>query len=390
MKRIALTSLSLALLGAAGAAQAQNSVTLYGVIDAGIGYVHNAQGNEKLVGMINGNLSGDRWGLKGQEDLGGGLKAIFQLENGFDIGTGRLGQGGREFGRQAFVGLTADQYGTVTIGRQYDPLVDMVQGITADNYFGSAFATPGDVDNYDNSLRTSNAVKYVSPNWAGLQVEGLYGFSNLAGTTGQGQTWSGAVAYNNGPLGLAAGYFYSSNPSAGRGPAWNSPSSDSLFDGPINNGYTTAHSIGIARAAAQYAIGPVTVGASYSNAQFKPDGFSAYTETQKYNIGNAFVNFQATPALLLGAGYTYEKASGDTSAKYHQASLGADYSVSKRTDFYAVAAYQHASGTQATYATNAAGQTVRVDQAAQASIGSYGYAGTSNQELVIVGIRHKF
>ncbi|WP_213776307.1 porin [Caballeronia sp. dw_276] len=390
MKRFALTSLSLALLGAAGAAQAQNSVTLYGVIDSGIGYVHNAQGNQKLVGMINGNLSGDRWGLKGQEDLGGGLKAIFQLESGFDIGTGRLGQGGREFGRQAFVGLTADQYGTVTIGRQYDPLVDMVQGITADNYFGSAFATPGDVDNYDNSLRTSNAVKYVSPNWAGLQVEGLYGFSNLAGTTGQGQTWSGAVAYNNGPLGLAAGYFYSSNPSAGRGPAWNSPSSDSLFDGPINNGYTTAHSIGIARAAAQYAIGPVTVGASYSNAQYAPDGNSAYTSTQKYNIGNAFVNFQATPALLLGAGYTYEKASGDTSAKYHQASLGADYSVSKRTDFYAVAAYQHASGTQATYTTNAAGQTVRVDQAAQASIGSYGYAGTSNQELVIVGIRHKF
>ncbi|AMM17204.1 porin [Burkholderia sp. PAMC 28687] len=390
MKRFALTSLSLALLGAAGAAQAQNSVTLYGVIDSGIGYVHNAQGNQKLVGMINGNLSGDRWGLKGQEDLGGGLKAIFQLESGFDVGTGRLGQGGREFGRQAFVGLTADQYGTVTIGRQYDPLVDMVQGITADNYFGSAFATPGDVDNYDNSLRTSNAVKYVSPNWAGLQVEGLYGFSNLAGTTGQGQTWSGAVAYNNGPLGLAAGYFYSSNPSAGRGPAWNSPSSDSLFDGPINNGYTTAHSIGIARAAAQYAIGPVTVGASYSNAQYAPDGNSAYSSTQKYNIGNAFVNFQATPALLLGAGYTYEKASGDTSAKYHQASLGADYSVSKRTDFYAVAAYQHASGTQATYTTNAAGQTVRVDQAAQASIGSYGYAGTSNQELVIVGIRHKF
>ncbi|AME26365.1 MULTISPECIES: porin [Burkholderiaceae] len=386
MKRFALTSLSLALLGAAGAAQAQNSVTLYGVIDSGIGYVHNQTGDQKLVGMINGNLSGDRWGLKGQEDLGGGLKAIFQLESGFDVGTGRLNQGGREFGRQAFVGLTADQYGTVTIGRQYDPLVDMVQAITADNYFGSPFASPGDVDNYDNSLRVSNAVKYVSPNWAGLQFEGLYGFSNLAGTTGQGQTWSGAVAYNNGPLGLAAGYFYSSNPSGGRGPAWNSPSSDSLFNGPINNGYTTAHSIGIARAAAQYAIGPVTVGASYSNAQYAPDGFSAYTSTQKYNIGNAFVNFQATPALLVGAGYTYEKANGDTSAKYHQASLGADYSVSKRTDFYAVAAYQHASGTQATYTSDG----VRVNQSAQASIGSYGYAGTSTQELVIVGIRHKF
>ncbi|MEA3101222.1 porin, partial [Caballeronia mineralivorans] len=197
MKRFALTSLSLALLGTAGAAHAQNSVTLYGVIDAGLIYVHNANGNQKQVGTNSGTLSGDRWGLKGQEDLGGGLKAIFQLENGFDVNTGKLNQGGREFGRQAFVGLTSDKLGTVTLGRQYDPLVDMVQGITADNYFGGIFATPGDIDNYDNSLRTSNAVKYVSPTYAGIQFEGLYGFSNAAGTTGQGQTWSGAAAYNN-------------------------------------------------------------------------------------------------------------------------------------------------------------------------------------------------
>ncbi|CAH2812235.1 MAG: Outer membrane porin [uncultured Caballeronia sp.] len=397
MKSFALTSsLSLALFSTAGAAHAQNSVTLYGVIDAGLAYVHNANGNEKVVGTSNGNLSGDRWGLRGQEDLGGGLKAIFQLENGFNVGTGALGQGGREFGRQAFAGLTADKYGTVMIGRQYDPLVDMVQGITGDNYWASIIGTPGDVDNYDNSLRVSNAVKYVSPNYAGLQFEGLYGFSNGAGTTGQGQTWSGAVAYNNGPLGLAAGYFYTSNPSADRtvvtngSPTWNSPSTDSLFDSPINNGYITAHSVAIARAAAQYAIGPVTVGASYSNAQYTPDGFSQFTTKQKYNIGSVFANYQVTPAFLVGAGYTYEKASGDTSATYNQVGLGADYTLSKRTDFYALAAYQHASGTQATYTTNAAGQSVRVDQSAQASIGSFGYAGTNTQELVIVGIRHKF
>jgi predicted porin len=389
MKRFALTSLSLALLGTAGAAHAQNSVTLYGVIDAGLAYVHNASGDQKQVGTLNGNLSGDRWGLKGQEDLGGGLKAIFQLENGFDVGTGKLNQGGREFGRQAFIGLTADKYGTVTVGRQYDPLVDMVQGITGDNYWASVVGTPGDVDNYDNSLRVSNSVKYVSPNWAGLQVEGLYAFSNGAGTTGQGQTWSGAVSYNNGPLGLAAGYFYASNPSAGRPTGWTSQSSDAIFDGPINNGYTTAHSISIARAAAQYAIGPVTFGGSYSNAQYAADGFSAFQSTQKYNIGSVFVNYQVTPAFLIGTGYTYEKASGDTSAKYHQVGIGADYTLSKRTDFYALGAYQHAQGTQATYVTNG-GVTTRVQQDAQASIGSFGFAGTSTQELVIVGIRHKF
>ena len=393
MKRFALTSLSLALLGTAGAAHAQNSVTLYGVIDTGFTYVHNANGNEKLVGTSSGNLSGDRWGLKGQEDLGGGLKAIFQLENGFDVNTGKLGQSGREFGRQAFVGLTADKYGTVTLGRQYDPLVDMVQGITGDNYWASIVGTPGDVDNYDNSSRVNNGVKYVSPNYAGLQFEGMYGFSNLAGTTGQGQTWSGAVAYNNGPLGLAAGYYYTSNPSAGRtaaaGSTWNSPSSDSIFDSPINNGYSSAHSIGIARAAAQYAIGPVTVGGSYSNAKYRPDGFSAFTSTETYNVGSVFVNYQVTPAFLVGTGYTYEKASGDTGAHYNQVGIGADYTLSKRTDFYALGAYQKASGTQATYVTNG-GVTTRVTQSAQASIGSTGFAGTSNQELVIVGIRHRF
>ncbi len=388
MKRFALTSLSLALLGGAGAAQAQTSVTLYGVIDAGLGYVSNAnRAGDHQFAMINGNLSGDRWGLKGQEGLGGDLKAIFQLENGFDIGTGRLGQGGREFGRQAFVGLSGNQWGTVTLGRQYDSLVDMVQGITDDNYWGAVFATPGDVDNYDNSLRVSNAVKYVSPNFAGFQVEGLYGVSGVAGANGQGQTWSAAATYNNGPLAVAGGYFYANNPTAGRtavgSTGWNSTTSDALFDGPINNAYTTAHAIGIARGAVQYSIGAFTVGGSYSNAQFNSDASSRFG-SQHYNVGNGFLNFQATPALLVGVGYSYTKAGGDSSATYHQASVGADYSLSKRTDLYAVGAYQHASGDQRNGSTG-------LKESAQASIGSYGYdSGSSHQEIVIIGVRHKF
>ena len=98
MKKFALSSLSLALLGAAGAAHAQSSVTLYGVIDDSIQYVHNADvraGNNTLAAWPHGNLQGNRWGMKGTEDLGGGLKAIFQLENGFDPNSGKLGQGGR-------------------------------------------------------------------------------------------------------------------------------------------------------------------------------------------------------------------------------------------------------------------------------------------------------
>ena len=389
MKRTTFSIISLAALASAGAAHAQSSVTLYGAIDTSLTYVHNAQGNKNLWALGNssaGNLSGTRWGLKGTEDLGAGLKAIFQLENGFDPSTGKLGQGSRLFGRQAYVGLTSDSLGSVTLGRQYDPLIDLVQGITEDNYFGSAFATAGDVDNYDNSFRVNNAVKYTSPVWSGLQFEAMYSFGGIAGSTGSEQSYSAAAAYNNGPIALAAGYFYAANSPASAGPrsptaGWNS-TSDGTFDGPINSGYQTAHSLGIARVAGQYTLGQFTLGAAYSNSQYRRDSASVFASNEKYNTGQGFVNYQATKALLVGLGYSYTKSSGDTSATYHQVSLGADYSLSKRTDVYVTAAYQHASGETG----NGTGGTT----AAQASIGSYGYAGTSRQEMVNLGLRHKF
>src|ERR1700754_1749666 len=97
--------LALGVLGTvAGAAHAKSSVTLYGLIDAGLTYTNN-QGGSHNFKMTSGAVNGSRWGLRGSEDLGGGLKAIFTLEDGFSIANGTFGQGGREFGRQAFVGL---------------------------------------------------------------------------------------------------------------------------------------------------------------------------------------------------------------------------------------------------------------------------------------------
>ena len=157
--------------------------------------------------------------------------------------------------------------------------------------------------------------------------------------------------------------------------------SDAIFDGSgafINNAYTSSSSIGIAQVAGQYAFGPVTFGLGYSNAQYKADANSAFGTNQKYNTGRAFVTYQASAPLLLGLGYIYTKGSGQTDAKYHQVSLGADYSLSKRTDVYLVGAYQHASG------KNADGSD------AQASVGPYGIAGKSSQEIVALGLRHKF
>ncbi|MGF6239408.1 putative porin [Paraburkholderia sp. GAS38] len=387
-KRLSLLAIPAGLVLSAGA-QAQSSVTLYGIVDAGIAYVHNAQSSNgqnqsTLVKFASGNISGSRWGLKGTEDLGGGLAAIFQLENGFNLGTGALGQGSREFGRKAVVGLTGNAWGTVTLGRQYDPIVDLVQGLTEDNYFGGVFGTPGDLDNYDNSLRVSNSVKYVSPIFGGFQVEALYGLGGVAGSTGSGRTWSLGAAYANGPLSLGAGYFYANggNTLTNGLRTWTS-SSDSLFNTVINSGFASANSIQIAKVGAQYVIGAATIGAAYSNTQYGSDAFSAFHETAKFNNGSVFFNYQFTPAVRAGVGYNYTSLTGPSSAHYNQANLGADYAVSKRTDLYALFGYQKASGKT----LNSSGATVNAD----ASIGDFGVnSGSNSQDVAVVGIRHKF
>ena len=96
MKKIAYVAVAIGSYSAMSMAQAQSSVTMYGIIDESVAFTHN-NGGQNALQMVGGNLQGDRWGLKGSEDLGGGLKAVFQLENGFNPSNGKLGQGGLEF-----------------------------------------------------------------------------------------------------------------------------------------------------------------------------------------------------------------------------------------------------------------------------------------------------
>ena len=337
-----------------------------------------------MVKFSSGNTYGSRWGLKGSEDLGGGLKTVFQIENGFSLATGAAGQGSREFGRKAIVGLSDDNYGSVTLGRQYDPIVDVVQPLTEDAYFGGTFATPGDADNYDNSARVSNSVKYVSPVIAGFQGEALWGAGGVAGSVANGQTLGLGLSYTQGPLAFAAGYYRADGGNTSTaGVRTFTSSSDSLFNTAINSGYASAKTVQIARAGGTYAFGNALVGVSYSNVAYKPDGLSTFAQTAKFNVGGVFFNYHVTTPLLLGVGYNYTKASGNTSAHYNQINVGADYALSKRTSLYALAAYQKADGTT----LSATGAPI----AATASIGSYGVnSGANNQSLAIVGIRHRF
>lgn len=186
------------LLLLASAAHAQSSVTLYGLIDEGFNYTSNAGGHSGYQ-MVSGDTVGSRWGLRGTEDLGGGIKAVFRLENGFNVNSGGLSNGGREFGRQAYVGLSSDRFGTITLGRQYDPTQDLWSGLTGvGGWAGDVASHPFDNDNADWDTRFNNAVKYVSPTYRGLTGEAMHAFSNAAGGFANNRMYSAAGQYQNG------------------------------------------------------------------------------------------------------------------------------------------------------------------------------------------------
>ncbi|RQR33238.1 porin [Burkholderia sp. Bp9142] len=387
--------IAMAAFGAlASAAHAQSSVTLYGIVDAGIAYTNNVGGKHNFF-TSSGNLQGSRWGLRGKEDLGGGLNAIFVLESGFNVFNGTLGQGGDAFGRQAYVGLSTSRFGTVTMGRQYDSVVDFTGPLEAGSQWGSYFsAHPADLDNMNNTNRVNNSIKFTSPNYGGFTFGGLYSLGGNAGQFNRNQIWSIGAGYSNGPLQLGAGFlkvqdpnysFWGNNASSRASSA--TPSASNFPSNRVIAGYASAHSLQVISAAGAYTFGGATIGATYSNTQYKDVGSEAgaglnpagYTGgSGKFH--NAEINFkyQVTPVFLVGAAYDYTKGYGLSDAKYHQFMLGADYFLSKRTDIYIDGVYQHASGTDST------------QHSAVANINQLSPSSTSNQVAALVGIRHKF
>src|SRR6267154_4270358 len=176
------------------AAFAQSSVTLYGIMDTGIEYVSHANAaGDHVVRMpgITGEIP-SRWGLRGAEDLGGGYKAVFALESGFNTRGGDSGQGGRLFGRQAWVGI-ASPYGQLSLGRQYT----MTYWAMADSdILGPDIYGSGSLDSYLPNARSDNTIGYKGT-FHGLTVGATYSFGrDSAGTgnsPGQG-TCAGQVA----------------------------------------------------------------------------------------------------------------------------------------------------------------------------------------------------
>ena len=197
---------------AAGAVSAQTAnVTLYGVIDTYVASERvSAQGTtpSTSVTVLNaGGLSGSRWGLRGSESLGGGMNAIFTLENGFDSSTGGLNQGGRLFGRRAFVGLNGG-FGQVQVGRDYSPNFWVM--LNSDDTYGGGLTGFSAVANlgqfYANTLRQDNQLQYITPNMGGLTARAAWAFGEVAGGTNRGRTFGANVEYKNGPIYAGVGF----------------------------------------------------------------------------------------------------------------------------------------------------------------------------------------
>ncbi|SRR5258706_9463065 len=382
------TIVGAAVLGAfAVSAQAQSSVTLYGLIDAGLIYSNNQSGHSAWQ-ESSGALSNTVFGLKGTEDLGGGLRAIFKLESGFNINNGRLFYTNTIFGRQAYVGLQSDQYGTLTLGRQYDSVVDYLGPISSANFGdgNNLAAHPFDNDNLDDFFSVNNAVKYASPTYAGFQFGGLYAFSNQAGGFATNRAYSLGATYNNGPLNVAAAYLELNN--AGGGPLGTNPNNGAV---ELQNGDANfiAQRQRVWGVGGNYAFGPATVGLLWTHSMFDNTtgvlGGAFAVPNANLHLDNYEVNgrYALTPALTLAGTYTftngeYSSASGGAKPKWHQVTLQTDYSLSKRTDVYLEGVYQHAS-------SGPAGSVF-----AHAVINGLSPSSTNNQVAATVGIRHRF
>ena len=324
--KIKLFAVAAATLFAASA-QAQSSVTLYGVADVGIEYLSNANGATKAnntnsrVAMQSGNMSGSRWGLRGVEDLGGGLKALFQLESGFSVDDGTGSKDGL-FNRAATVGLQGE-FGTLTLGRQSTPMYDF--GLRYDPMSISARYSVTSLDAGFMS-RANNSVKYVG-NFNGVTAAAMYSFAydgkETAGQGGKNREYGASLAYASGPFDVGVMYEQRNTTLS-------------------NSDEINARSASIAGG---YAFGPAKAFLGYRYARGgnwvvgNSEGqITTSTAKVSSNLMWAGMAYNVTPALkLTGAAY-YEDARR-VSADPWLFVVSSDYSLSKRTDVYLNLAY---------------------------------------------------
>jgi predicted porin len=332
-------------------ASAQSSITLYGVADVSVRYLTNSNAkNDGRLFMTNGAITNSRWGLRGSEDLGGGLKAIFDLESGINLQDGSASDSQRLFNRNAYVGLSS-QYGTLTLGRQKTPLFDLLgdtyDPLTVGNYFENSWL-PGALGA---GLYADNAIKYTGT-YKGLTMAAMYSFGTNSESTGAGG-FSGQV-----PGHLGAGSMYGFTLSYVAGPL-------SVAGGVQQNSDNSNHKQTIFNANAVYAFSTAKVYVGYLHSKddtgFVDSALAQQTLVPGVDIlkGSgrvdngpfAGVTWQATPALTLTGAAYYDHMSNaaigngqlGSGNRYTLVAL-AEYALSKRTEVYGTVDFDKVSG----------------------------------------------
>ncbi|MDR8915949.1 Outer membrane porin protein [Burkholderia multivorans] len=280
-------------MGAVSGAWAQSSVVLYGSLDAGVAYVNNVGGHAKWA-MIQGNTQPDRWGLKGKEDLGGGLSAIFQLENGFYTNNGQFATANTIWNRAAYVGLSSERLGTLTLGRQTPLMFDYLDPLSTAYLAMSWFAFhPGNIDGLaaTGNVPYNNAIKYRSPSFAGFSAAATLALGNTTNFS-TGKSVGVALNYANGPFKAAAVYSSEHDRSV-----LISQTGIASFQGQNTaNGYL-ANKVENIGAGASYQFGDFLVHGLYTRTKMQSNGYS--DTFQSYDAG---VNYRSSPFNTIAGG----------------------------------------------------------------------------------------
>ena len=312
------------MAGACASAQAQTNVTVYGRIDAGINYQSNqagANGSRGIKWGIDGNEWGSSmFGFKGNEDLGGGLKAIFTIESGFDASNGSVNGSssnpGTLWSRRSFVGLSGSA-GTLKMGKDLAIQSDPIWALDPTGQQALSTATLVKERNWP---QTNNMVSYETPNFGGFTATVMHGFGEAAGSFTKG---TGTTVTNNGSRdGISLAYVQ---------PTYELRA---IYDvqrdtnGQYSSLFNSSKELTLG---GTLTIDKLKLFAGYENLRANSAATGQPDRANHYWLG---ANYQITPALtLIGAAYHVNVNNGVGSANLFV--LGGNYSLSKRTLLYA-------------------------------------------------------
>ncbi|HZZ09070.1 MAG TPA: porin [Paraburkholderia sp.] len=347
------------------------SVTLYGIVDTGLEYLTHASSSNgqthSVTRLTSGDMSGSRWGITGSEDLGGGSRTFFLLESGINVTNGALLQGGREFGRLAYVGIANNTWGSFSLGRQgglfldwvseYNPLKNAVYAIKMQD--------PAFSDRLDNTARYEKRFGALT-----AIVQYSFGYDSVtygaqpAGDTRFARVIEGGLRYTSGPF--SATLVYDQKNGGSTNPAAAHTAKAGGYEGNIDRRVSFATS---------YKIATVTAYAGYRYLDSKAVHLSTLSTspveaTSLYWLGATWL---AKPDLAFSGTAMYQNFYG-TARDPWSFQMDADYFLSKRTDLYLNLAY----------ALNRNGSNLGLN-----GFGTDVVAG-KNQFGLMAGIRHKF